>query len=86
MSLQQNARVEVIGHDWALELLKRQSDAGRVSQSLLLVGPPNIGKGTVARYLAQYLNCRAEAGERGVGGRVSVTASSAVAARAPCRR
>ncbi|HMQ53178.1 MAG TPA: DNA polymerase III subunit delta' [Anaerolineae bacterium] len=67
MSLQQNARVEVIGHDWALELLKRQSDAGRVSQSLLLVGPPNIGKGTVARYLAQYLNCRAESGERPCG-------------------
>lgn len=67
MSLQQDARVEVIGHDWALELLKRQSDAGRVPQSLLLVGPPNIGKGTVARYLAQYLNCRAESGERPCG-------------------
>lgn len=51
-------KVRVIGHEWALDLLKRQQTAGRVTQALLLTGPPNVGKGTVARFWAQQLNCR----------------------------
>lgn len=51
-------KVQVIGHEWALELLERQQAAGRVPQALLLTGPPNVGKSTVARYLAQRLNCQ----------------------------
>lgn len=51
-------KVQVIGHDWALELLERQQAAGRVPQALLLTGPPRVGKSTVARFLAQRLNCQ----------------------------
>jgi DNA polymerase-3 subunit delta' len=57
MSETQNYRIEVVGHEWAIELFKRQHDAGRVPQSLLLTGPLNAGKATLARYFAQYLNC-----------------------------
>jgi DNA polymerase-3 subunit delta' len=51
-------KVQVIGHDWALDILNRQQAAGRVPQALLLTGPPNVGKSTVARFWAQQLNCQ----------------------------
>lgn len=51
-------KVQVIGHEWALELLERQHTAGRIPQALLLTGPPHVGKSTVARFLAQRLNCQ----------------------------
>ncbi|MCB0163365.1 MAG: DNA polymerase III subunit delta' [Anaerolineae bacterium] len=53
-------KVHVVGHRWAIELFKQQEQVGRVAQSLLLTGPPNIGKSTLARFWAQYLNCTAE--------------------------
>lgn len=53
--------IKVIGHEWAIELLTRQAQAGRVPQSILLSGPLNVGKSTVARFFAQFLNCQAEA-------------------------
>ncbi|HRV95749.1 MAG TPA: DNA polymerase III subunit delta' [Anaerolineae bacterium] len=53
-------KVHVVGHNWAIELFKQQEQVGRVAQSLLLTGPPNIGKSTLARFWAQYLNCVAE--------------------------
>lgn len=56
----QDFKIKVIGHDWAIELLRQQEQVGRVAQSLLLSGPPNIGKSTVARFFAQYLNCQAQ--------------------------
>ena len=55
-----DSKVTVIGHEWAIDLLRQQEQVGRVVQSLLLSGPPNIGKSTLARYFAQYLNCPAE--------------------------
>ena len=57
MSTTENFKVNVIGHQWAVELLHQQQQADRVPQSLLLTGPRNVGKCTVARYFAQYLNC-----------------------------
>lgn len=47
----------VVGHEWALDLLLNGLAAGRVSHATLIVGPPNIGKTTVARFFAQALNC-----------------------------
>lgn len=58
MVLQADAKVYVVGHEWALDLLNRQQAAGRVPQALLLTGPPNVGKCTVARFWAQQLNCQ----------------------------
>jgi DNA polymerase-3 subunit delta' len=54
-----NAQIQVIGHKWAVDLLKQQAAAERVPQALLITGPLNVGKSTVARFFAQYLNCQA---------------------------
>jgi len=64
-----NFHIRVIGHQWAVDLLKQQAATGRVPQALLLAGPLSVGKSTVARFLAQYLNCQAN--ERPCGGCVS---------------
>jgi DNA polymerase-3 subunit delta' len=50
----------VVGHDWAVDLLRRTVSAGRLPQSLLVTGPPNVGKGTLVRALAQELLCTAD--------------------------
>ncbi len=48
---------EIIGHDWAVELLRQGLAAGRVAHAYLFCGPPQIGKTQLARALAQALNC-----------------------------
>ena len=53
----QNFQIEVIGHTWAIDLMKRQHQAARTPQSVLVTGPLNVGKSTLAKYVAQYLNC-----------------------------
>jgi DNA polymerase-3 subunit delta' len=50
----------VVGHRWAVELLRHTLAAGRAPHALLITGPPSIGKGTLARSLAQALLCTAE--------------------------
>ncbi|MDW8070259.1 MAG: DNA polymerase III subunit delta' [Anaerolineae bacterium] len=47
----------LVGHAWALELLLRKWKAGCLSHATLLLGPPNIGKTTLARVFAQALQC-----------------------------
>jgi DNA polymerase-3 subunit delta' len=47
----------VIGHDWAVDLLRRAVVTGRPPHAMLITGPPNVGKGTLARSLAQALLC-----------------------------
>ncbi len=47
----------VVGHDWAVALLRSSLSAGRVAHAYLLSGPPQIGKRTLALALAQALNC-----------------------------
>lgn len=60
MNSDQTFKIQVVGHAWAIDLLKRQHQANRVSQALLLTGPTNVGKSSVARFFAQYLACQAE--------------------------
>ena len=50
----------IIGHEWAVELLQHSLATGRVAQSYLFVGPPRIGKTSLALYLARALNCLSE--------------------------
>lgn len=45
----------VIGHDWAVRRLQRAIERAQLAQSHLFVGPPSIGKATLALALARAL-------------------------------
>lgn len=47
----------VIGHTWAVELLKRSLAGGRVRHAYLFTGPAGVGKRTLALAFARALNC-----------------------------
>lgn len=47
----------VIGHDWAVELLTKGIAHGRIGHAYLITGPDHLGKTTLARTFAQALNC-----------------------------
>jgi DNA polymerase III subunit delta' len=48
---------QVVGHEWAVTLLRQSLAADRVAHAYLFSGPPQIGKTTLALALAQALNC-----------------------------
>ncbi len=50
----------IFGHQWAVDLLDRGLQANRLPHALLLAGPPQIGKRTLATALAAALICTAE--------------------------
>lgn len=56
-----DANWNVIGHEWAVDNLRRALRSGRASHAYLFSGPPNVGKGTLALRLAQALNCETNA-------------------------
>ena len=59
---------QIIGHDWAVELLAKAIVHDRVGHAYLITGLEQVGKTTLARTFAQALNCLAEAmGERPCG-------------------
>ncbi len=47
----------VVGHDWAVTLLLRAVESGHAAHAYLITGLEHIGKSTLARTLAQALNC-----------------------------
>ena len=47
----------VFGHDKTLERLSGALTSDQVPQSILITGPPHIGKATLAQTLAKALNC-----------------------------
>jgi DNA polymerase-3 subunit delta' len=47
----------LLGHEWAVQLLKRQIVAGRLRHAYLFTGPDGVGRRTLALRLAQALNC-----------------------------
>jgi DNA polymerase-3 subunit delta' len=51
---------QVIGHEWAVELLSGAITHDRVGHAYLITGPDQIGKTTLARTFAQALNCQHE--------------------------
>jgi DNA polymerase-3 subunit delta' len=48
---------QVVGHEWAVDLLKRALTSERVAHAYLFTGPPQIGKTSLALNFAQALNC-----------------------------
>lgn len=58
---------QLVGHDWAVALLRGAIRHGRIGHAYLITGPGQIGKTTLARTLAQALNCEAVAAERPCG-------------------
>jgi DNA polymerase-3 subunit delta' len=51
---------QVIGQERAVSLLRQSLNAGTLAHAYLLVGPPHVGKMTLAILLAQALNCEAD--------------------------
>ena len=47
----------VLGHDWAVSLLAHSVERDHAAHAYLLTGIDHIGKSTLARFLAQTLNC-----------------------------
>jgi DNA polymerase-3 subunit delta' len=47
----------VIGHEWAVDFLRRSIDGGRAAHAYLISGPAGVGKALLALRLAQALNC-----------------------------
>jgi DNA polymerase-3 subunit delta' len=56
---------QFVGQERAVALLQRSLEAGSVGHAYLIVGPPHVGKMTLALDLARALNC--EAAERPCG-------------------
>jgi len=50
---------DVVGQERALLLLQRSLETGSLAHAYLFVGPAHVGKMTLARNLAQALNCEA---------------------------
>ena len=51
----------VVGHQGVVRLLERARQQDRLAPAYLFVGPPHVGKGTVALALAKAVNCRGAA-------------------------
>ena len=48
----------VIGHEWAVSLLRKHLESGQVRHAYLFSGPPAIGKRTLALRFAQAMLCQ----------------------------
>lgn len=48
---------DMLGHEWAVQLLKEQAIRGVTRHAYLITGPQGVGRRTMAIRLAQTLNC-----------------------------
>lgn len=56
-----NAWENIVGHEWASQVLQTALQQGRVGHAYLFTGPAQVGKTTLARTLAQALLCQSAA-------------------------
>ncbi len=47
----------LVGHEWAVDMLKKHVVNGTTRHAYLFVGPPGVGRRTLALRFAQALNC-----------------------------
>lgn len=47
----------ILGHEWAVDMLRQRAARGDVRHAYLFCGPPGLGRRTLALRLAQALNC-----------------------------
>lgn len=52
-----NNNWDLIGHEWAVDMLKKHVVNGTVRHAYLVAGPPGLGRRTLAIRFAQALNC-----------------------------
>jgi DNA polymerase-3 subunit delta' len=57
-----NNNWDLIGHEWAVGMLKRHAAEGSTRHAYLFAGPPGLGRRTLALRFAQALNCQTPAG------------------------
>jgi len=60
-------RIQVYGHDWAQQMLRRARQQDATRHAYLFLGPEHIGKTTLARAFAQALTCENPDDETGLG-------------------
>src|SRR5512139_884062 len=52
------ANWNLVGHEWAVEMLKKHVAEGATRHAYLFAGPPGLGRRTLALRFAQALNCQ----------------------------
>ncbi|HOU15838.1 MAG TPA: DNA polymerase III subunit delta' [Anaerolineae bacterium] len=58
---------DIVGHDWAVQQLQVALDHGDIPQALLITGPENVGKMTLARIVGNALLCKGPVEQRPCG-------------------
>lgn len=53
-----NSNWDLIGHEWAVDMLKKHVVNGTTRHAYLFSGPPGLGRRTLALRFAQALNCQ----------------------------
>ncbi|MFT3892101.1 MAG: DNA polymerase III subunit delta' [Anaerolineales bacterium] len=53
-----NSNWNLIGHEWAVDMLKKHITNGTTRHAYLFSGPPGLGRRTLALRFAQALNCQ----------------------------
>ena len=53
-----NSNWNLVGHEWALDMLKKHVINGTTRHAYLFAGPPGLGRRTLALRFAQALNCQ----------------------------
>src|SRR5215216_1653471 len=57
-----NENWNLIGHEWAVDMLKKHVVHGTTRHAYLFAGPPGLGRRTLALRFAQALNCETPTG------------------------
>ena len=53
-----NSNWNLVGHEWAVDMLKKHVINGTTRHAYLFAGPPGLGRRTLALRFAQALNCQ----------------------------